>query len=560
MKTTSTTTKTYSVGGTLLKPCLLALGLAASISSARGQALTATLLEDWDVGAIAGANNLDLVTNWFGAHGRVASSITNATFTAQAPYYLTNATPSGKPALFFSNALSRIDDSLVNPSLIYQRTNFSVAYVFNVYTNLPPKINGSENWFTENNIVDGEQPGTQYDWGTAIRTDGQWTFGTGGVAGKTDDRSTKSFGASLLDGNYHVVVGTWGNGIANVYVDGRPVVTSTFLSADPRRQNNSTDPSNTSLDAAGNITFGGVQTDAGSGSRRFRGNLAEVQFYSTNLGTTDVSNLISQLSTKFGLGVTFSSLAIQNFSPAAATIAPGSSATLNWKVAGTGGSAHYLLYNSISAYGPDGTPVDVTSNTVNGVGSYTVSPANDTLYELVVTNADSSQFSTYAYATVAVARTAASSLVDRWVPSGFDGIFNTWTGANGRVATWNGVVTPPAIYPSLITNATTNGLPAVNFQKSKMLLPASNSLAGGLNAFTVAMVVQEDINNPPTANNAIWRSDAGIYDTVSGGGANALERSWGVAIKQSPTLATEVTYGFRNPGFSNSLASAPNFD
>ncbi len=532
----------------------LALGiLAPSLSS------YAALLDIWDASTLTNTinpitslvyTNADTVDQWLSSSNRNASSTINATFTIKAPTFSTNGTPSGKPVLNFFNALSRIADTYSVP-LIAQRTNFSIAYIFRVDTNFPPTVNGNENWFNSTCIVDGEQGGTQYDWGTGIRTDGQLAFGIGGVANKSDDRTTKSQGASLSDGLFHIVVVTWGNGISRVYVDGRPVVVSPFNSTDPRRKNSSIDPADTSLDTAGDIVFGGQQPDAGSGGRRFRGDIAEIQFYDTNLPPTEVTNLISTLSTKHGLGVAFSPLAISSFAATPTVVVPGTNTLLQWTV--TPGST-VLLYTNISAFGVSGNSTDLTPFTTGGAGSINLAPANDTLYTLVATNAG---FSISSYVRVAVARTAQSSLIDVWVPATLTndviGADNaaiwTWTGTNGRVATYDNTIAS-AVQPSLVLNATPSNTPAVKFTKTKMRVPSTSSLGGGKNAFTVAYVFKLDSLNPPINNSGIWRSGAGVFDEFTGAGAGSLERSWGTGIRNFKSLTPEVAFGTRNPGFA----------
>src|SRR6185436_18565233 len=161
-------------------------------------------------------------------------------------------------------------------------------------------------------IVDAEQGGVTSDWGTVFDQNGQVGIGSGGP-----DVSTYSAGPSLVDGNYHVAVLTWGNGAQAVYVDSRAPVNQAGVSGVGR---NSPIPG---------MAFGGILTGEGGANRRFVGDLAEIRFYDTALTPPQASNVIQELRDTHILG---NLPRILSFTANTNLIYLGQSAMLSWNV------------------------------------------------------------------------------------------------------------------------------------------------------------------------------------------------------------------------------------
>ena len=237
--------------------------LALGIASACFVPVHAALLDVWRAEDLAQLNDGDTVGTWTSASNRVASA--NA---GDQPVFKRAVTPGGTDVVRFNRSFMTVPS---NPC--GSRTAFSLVIVFKADA---AGANDAANWYGKSGIVDAEEPGVTLDWGTVIDQNGQVGIGTG-----SPDQTIYTTGTSLVDGQYHVAVFTWGSGSQAVYLDDRAPLSLSGVTSGARDNVN--------------IAFGGIRTGEGGTNRRFVGDLAEIRFYDTALSGLEASNVIADL-------------------------------------------------------------------------------------------------------------------------------------------------------------------------------------------------------------------------------------------------------------------------
>lgn len=294
----------------------------------------AALLDVWRADDLNVLDHGDAVGSWASVSNRVGS----ASLGSQ-PTLLKNATVSGASAVQFNGSKLTVSDSPVGG-----RAAFSIALVLKVDQ---VGVNEASQWYGKSGIVDAEQPGVVNDWGIVVGSNGELGFGVGNTD-RTVYLDSPTY-PSIVDGNYHVLVCTWGSGNQRMYLDSRPAVSSTSSS-------------NARLNSG--FSFGGIHT--GEVNRRFVGSLVEVQFHDTALSGADVTNLITQLSARY---LTNNRPTIVSFSASPAEVSQPTLVQLSWAVS-----------NATSVViSPGVGTVNATGNVavvVNGTTSYTLTATN----------------------------------------------------------------------------------------------------------------------------------------------------------------------------------------
>ena len=309
---------------------LLVSGLGG-LGSARGGQVDRWLADD-----LAGLNEGDAVGSWTSQSNRTATGSIGLQ-----PTFRKNASPSGGPVVRFNQSFMTVADSPLGGAAA-----FSIALVFK-----PSAVGASgANWYQCTGLVDAEQGGVTIDWGTVLDASGHVAVGSG-----SPDITTFSTGPSLVDSNFHVAVFTWGGGAQSVYVDSQSAVTQTGVATAARMN-------------AG-FAFGGILTGEGGAARRFVGDLVEARFYNTNLGATEVSNLIQQLTDTHLNGT---QPVIHSFAAAPNQVLIGTPVALSWDV----------RTNATGLFIDNG--VGAISGFTNSV---LVFPRTNTIYTLTASNA-----------------------------------------------------------------------------------------------------------------------------------------------------------------------------
>ena len=301
------------------------------------QTLPAALVDAWRADDLSVFNDGDAVGSW--------SSASNRTLTASVglqPLLMKNVTPAAGAAVRFNQ------DFLSMPanSPLGGLTNFAIALVFKAGA-----VGGNygTQWYSKSGIVDAEQGGLTADWGAVIDETGQVGLGIG----NPDNTVYSQASPSLVDGNFHAAVFTWGGGVQGVYVDNLWANTTTGASTFPRND-------------AG-FSIGGTHTGANGSGQRFVGDLVELRLYNTNFGLTQISNLIQELT---DLHITPNQPIIRSFIASTNQIWIGDPVTLSWVV--TNATA---------------TLIDQGVGLVTGAsGSIQVFPLTNTTYTLTSTN------------------------------------------------------------------------------------------------------------------------------------------------------------------------------
>jgi hypothetical protein len=300
--------------------------------------VSAALVDVWRANDLNVLDNGDAVGTWNSASNRVGSAVVGSQ-----PTLLKSATISGDSAVQFNASQLTIANSPVAGL-----TAFSLAVVFKV-----DQLGADEGsgWSTKSGIVDANQNGAVNDWGLSVRETGFISFGTG--SGGTDSTlylDNQPTYTSVVDGNYHVLVCTWGGGDQAMYLDKLPVKTG---------------GASTGARANAGLSFGAIHT--GETTRRFVGSLSEVQFYNAALTGLEATNLLAQLSAKY---LTNSRPTIISFTANSNTISqPATPVQLSWAVS----NATFVSLNQ-------------GIGTVTATGSVQVLPATTTVYTLTATN------------------------------------------------------------------------------------------------------------------------------------------------------------------------------
>jgi hypothetical protein len=472
------------------------------------------------------------ILGWTSAVGRAVADVTNEfglSLSVNKGIYVTNATPNGKPAIQFNDTMLRGADTN-NP--LADSLEFTVAMVMKVDTNNPPTANANHNWQANHGIVDSSGSAIINDWGVALRSTGQIIAGTEGGIG--DSNLSSAVGESVIDGFYHIVIFQWNDGVSNVlYIDDSAPVANNGGST-PRTTNPLSFGSR-----ANNTTF-----DTGA---YFRGNLAEVRFYNDAVSSNSVVQLRDELAAKYGL--ILNPDFVTDFTATPSAITNGGSSTLNWVV---DAAVTQILLNPGN--------IDVTGQTVGGVGSTSVSPTTDTVYTLTAYQNGYSESATTA---VEVQLGLAGTLVDYWEAQLGDVGFlsyplpeslSSWTSKSNRIAyhTFGALQTPP----SFVTNAAPSGAPGVYFTNGFFaydpLGAGVSNPVGGLSEFTLAVVFKVDTNELPVLAGNNWYNSAGLVDAEQVG---AVTADWGSGIKANGGVAFGI--GGSTGGIGDTTVATP---
>lgn len=279
---------------------------------------------------------------------------------------------------------------------------------------------GTGQWYNGAGLVDGDAPGVQNDFGTAL-VGGKFAFGVG------NPDTTIISPTSINDGNWHLCVATrqQATGVIKIYVDRTLQATGTG--------------SCNSLTASAHLLFGAIA----SGGGYFNGSLDEIKIFTRALTSNEVVALYS------------SSLLPPPNPPANLTAVVGNNQVqLNWGAAGDA-----LSYNIRRAL-YSGGPYTLLTNTTTTSWTDT-NVVNDETYYYVVSAVNSAGESP----TTADVSASPSSLVASFEADAMTGL------ADGEpVAVWpdssgNGcnAVQPSAMkQPSYVADAM-DGQPAVQF-------------------------------------------------------------------------------------------------
>jgi len=482
-------------GGAFLAVFIMLLAASHSTSGA--------LVDQWTTESLGALNDGDFVSSWSSANSRVAGG----TLGAQ-PVLKRGVTPAGGDAVRFNR--HRL---VVGSNPVGGRTSFSIGIVFK-----PDAVgaNAGGNWYQKSGIIDSEEGGVTADWGTVFDQNGQVGFGSGG-----GDITTYSTGPSLVDGNYHIAVFTWGGGSQSIFVDDRTPVIRSGVSSGQRNQ-------------AG-MTIGGINTDEGGTSRRFVGDIVEIRFYDAALTTQEAVSLIAELRDQH---IEAKRPRIQSFTASAGQIYVGQSATLSWAVSN---ATLVTIDNGIGA--------------VTSTNSRSVSPLVTTTYTLTASNAVS-------------VRTAMMTVqVDPGIPVAFSqsvttmlntarGITLTGSDPNGGTLTY-AVVGQPQHGSLSGTAPNLTYTPANGFFGNDSFTFKVNDGANDSSPSTVSVRV----NPVPTAPTAIVLSTTNISERSGPGAFIAGLSSIDVNLEETHTYTLVPGFG-NNALFSingNQLRTAPGY-
>lgn len=319
------------------KPSYVFLLVFLAIVALEAQSAPSAFIDAWRASDLATLNDGDAVGSWTSASNRtVTASVANQ------PQLKLNATPaSGAVVRFNRNWLKMPDNSPVSGL-----TNFSLAIVFKADA---PGAGNAYQWYGKTGLVDAEQGGVTQDWGTVIDENGQVGLGIGGP----DTTAYSLSGPSLVDGNYHAAVFTWGGGFQSVFVDG---LWEDTIPSGPSAPRNDV-----------GLSIGGIHTGEGGDTRRLVGDIAETRFYRTNLAGAEISSLIQELTdTHIAPGRPV----IRSFTANTNLILIGAPVTLRWNA--TNATAIQIDHGIGPVTGP--------------VGNIQVFPRTNTTYTLTATN------------------------------------------------------------------------------------------------------------------------------------------------------------------------------
>jgi len=268
-----------------------------------------TVLSAWfRADAIQGLNSGAMVSTWNDVSGNGYNAIQPVN--AQQPIYVTDAM-NGLPVVRFNPASSTC-------LWLYRpvQDNFTIILVYQSSQNTQ---GSGAAFYNGAGLVNGDQPGTQNDFGIALNANGQVLAGTG-----NPDTSIAS-GTGFNNGQPHVVTftRTESTGALTLYVDGNQVATGTG--------------GTNSLTAPATLVLGEVGADD---TGYLAGDIAEVQIYDTALSSSDRLAEERALKCKYGLsGGTIPSAPTQ-----LAGVAGNRQISLNWWL--TTGALSYNLWRS----------------------------------------------------------------------------------------------------------------------------------------------------------------------------------------------------------------------
>jgi hypothetical protein len=254
------------------------------------QGLNGTLVDLWEATlpdvAFAGSPLPESLNSWTSKSNRIAAA--DFAKSQNPPAFVTNATLNNLPAVYFTNSLLAYDPfsaALANP--VGGQSEFTMAIVFKVDTNLLPTLAGN-NWWNSAGLVDAEQVGVvTADWGTGIKANGGVALGIGGP----DTTLATGNGISVLDGGWHVFVGQWGPGGMSAYIDDRGPTTLAGVPTAVR---------NDAFMYIGAISGADYSTLANT-NKFFRGWISEIRFYNDKVSPAAVDQLFTQLGSKYAI-------------------------------------------------------------------------------------------------------------------------------------------------------------------------------------------------------------------------------------------------------------------
>jgi len=191
------------------------------------------------------------------------------------------ATPTGNAAVDFPGTARLGLPAAANP--MNGETAFTVAMVLRADA---AGAGTDGQWFNNTGLLDAEEAGSTNDWGLALPASGKPALGIGNA-----DTTAYAPGASIVDGQWHVVVATWdgsevtGDAVGNdrnlsVYLDGSTKVTRVQAAEFFNVARNGV-----------SLTLGGSRAAA----RYLDGRIAEVRLYRGALDEAGVADLVREL-------------------------------------------------------------------------------------------------------------------------------------------------------------------------------------------------------------------------------------------------------------------------
>lgn len=460
----------------------------------------APLIATWfKADAITGHSSGSTILVWVDSSGH-GYSATQAT-SAERPTYVTGAM-NGLPVVRFNSAAS----TFMSFSRSIQ-TDFTMLIVFQSSQN---NQGAGTAFYQGAGLVNGDQPSTVNDFGSALNANGQIIVGTG-----NPDTSVNS-GNGFNNGLPHVATfkRTRSTGAIELYVDGMEVAAG--IGGD------------NSLTAPPTLDLGAVP----SGGGFFSGDLAEVKIYNSALDDADRLAQEASLIQKWGVSL-----------PAAPTgltaVAANAQVQLAWNTFPT--ATNYLLLRSTISGGPysivgsTATTNYIDATVVNGTTYYYVVSA----FTPYTNSSDSSQASATPQAPAAVTWFKADAitglgngaLLTNWLDSSGHG-YNASQGTSGQ-------------QPTYVAGAM-NGLPVVRFNSSQnTFLSFTRPVQDD---FTMLIVFQSTQNNQGTG--TAFYQGAGLVN----GDLPAVQNDFGTALNANG----EVIAGAGNPDTSTNSGNGYN--
>ncbi len=197
----------------------------------------------------------------------------------------TAATPTGKAAVSFGGASRLGLAAASNP--VASETAFTVALVFKANA---VGAGAQGNWYDNTGLLDADETGTLNDWGVSLASTGRPALGVGNA-----DTSLYAGGASLADGQWHVLVASWDGsevvGDAAGTDKNMQVFVDTLASGVSRAGPEFIDVARRSA----TLTLGGSRGVA----RYLNGSIAEVRLYRGALDAAATGALLSELKTTY---------------------------------------------------------------------------------------------------------------------------------------------------------------------------------------------------------------------------------------------------------------------
>ena len=483
-----------------------------------------------------GLSNGDSIDNWYGDTN--VTTLFAFTGVGNAPTFDASATPNGMPAASFNLGPMLLDTNSGSISPVTGFTNFSIAMVFKAGAAGVGAAGGQ--WYSGIGVLDGDEGGAHYDWGTALDASGNFIFGVGNT-----DLSISQANYDLVSPLFHAIVMAWDglNQQMRLFIDDKPgtTITGSAVPTGPRENIN--------------IMLGGTSAPPAARTNANQlyivGEFAEVQFYSGALTGLEATNLITSLQTTYGLLWPDRALVNITASPTLEDI--GSNITCTVTIpAGVNASRAVTVAVTSSNPGVVALAGGGTTNLTFAAGA-----ANVRSFNAVTVGAGSSTLTASSAGLVASSATItvqpvptlidafrASSLTNQ-VPGIVDGqAVATWLSDSNAVA-----ANQTANAPVFVAASTPSGTPSVAFNatnSTSLLLLGTGSPVGGLTNFSVVVVFKATAAESSTSAN--WYSMAGILDAEE---ANTT-CDWGLAMDSGGNLNFGVgapDYTLLNPNY-----------